>query len=350
MLIFFAVNVNYKNLRPIKSIGTKVRDELYPALEPYKMDYLDLDGLHQMYWEESGNPEGVPVVVLHGGPGAGTSPSQRRFFDPSYYRIILYDQRGAGKSLPHGELKDNTTPHLIADMEKLRVHLNIDRWYVFGGSWGTTLGIAYAEEHPTRCSGLIFRGIFLCRRSEFDWFLWGAQIFYPEEFRKLVAPLKPEEKQNWQTILKAYYKRLTDPDPVVYMEAAKIWSVYEGTMATLLPNPAVVAEFAKDNLALGLARMEAHYFIHDIFLPENDLLNKIDRIRHIPCVIVHGRYDIVCPVISADDVVQRWPEVDYRIIPDANHSAFEPGICQELVKAMEEFKIKNKQPERKSVS
>lgn len=327
-----------------------MRDDLYPAIEPSSTGYLNLDGLHQMYWEESGNPEGIPVVVLHGGPGAGTSPALRRFFDPSYYRIILYDQRGAGKSLPHAELKDNTTPHLIADMEKLRAHLKVDQWYVFGGSWGTTLGIAYAEAYPASCLGLILRGIFLCRRSEFEWFLWGVQTFFPEEFRKLMAPLKPDERKDWQTILKAYYKLLTDPNPAIYMAAAKVWSVYEGTMATLLPNPTVVAEFAKDNLALGLARIEAHYFLNDIFLPENDLLNSIDRIRHIPAVIVHGRYDAVCPVISADDLVQRWPEADYRIVPDAGHSAFDSGIRHELVKAMEEIKIQNQQQERKYVS
>jgi len=327
-----------------------LREELYPAIEPYKTGYLDLDGLHKMYWEESGNPEGVPVVVLHGGPGAGTSPSQRRFFDPSHYRIVMYDQRGAGQSLPHGELSNNTTPHLIADMEKLRTHLGIDQWYVFGGSWGTTLGIAYGEAHPDPCLGFIFRGIFLCRRPEFEWFLWGVKMFFPEEFRKLVEPLQTHERVNWQAILKAYYKLLTDPDPVVYMAAAKTWSGYEGAMATLLPNAEVVAEFVKDNLALGLARMEAHYFSHDIFLPENDLLNNIDRIRHIPGVIVHGRYDAVCPIISADDLVQRWPEADYRIIPDGGHSAFEPGIRRELVKAMEEFKLTDQQQERKNVS
>jgi proline iminopeptidase len=239
---------------------------------------------------------------------------------------------------------------LIADIEKLRAHLGIQKWYIFGGSWGTTLGIAYAETHPSPCFGLIFRGIFLCRRSEFEWVLQGVKTFFPEEFRKLIAPLKSEEQQDWQTILKAYYKHLTDPDPAVYMAAARVWSVYEGTLATLLPNPAVVAEFAKDHMALSLARIETHYFSNDIFLPENDLLNKIDRIRHIPGVIVHGRYDMVCPIISADDVVQRWPEADYRIIPDAGHSAFEPGICRELVKAMEEFKLKNQQQERKNVS
>lgn len=326
-----------------------MKDDLYPEIEPYETGYLNLDGLHQMYWEESGNPEGVPVVALHGGPGAGTSPFLRRFFDPSYYRIILYDQRGAGKSLPHGELKENTTPHLIADMEKLRGHLGIQQWYVFGGSWGTTLGIAYAEAYPEQCLGLVLRGIFLCRKSEIEWFLWGARTFFPEEFRKLISPLAPKDRKDWQSILKAYYKLLTDPDPDVCMAAAKVWSCYEGSMSTLLPNPEVVNDFSQDNLALGLARLEAHYFSHDIFLPENDLLNKIDRIRHIPGVIVHGRYDAVCPIVSADDVVQKWPEVDYRVIPDAGHSTREPRIRRELVKAMEEFKLRNQKQERKYI-
>ncbi len=317
-----------------------MRDTLFPEIEPYKTGYINLDGLHQMYWEESGNPKGVPVLVLHGGPGAGSSPSMRRFFDPSHYRIIIYDQRGAGKSLPLGELKDNTTPHLVADIEILRVHLGIKQWYVFGGSWGTTLAIAYGEAHPEKCLGFILRGIFLCRRSELEWVLWDAKTFFPEEFRKFVAPLKQEERKDWRTLLEAYYKRLTDPDPQLCLEAAKIWSAYEGSMATLLQNPGVIDQFVQDKVAFGLARIEAHYFLNDIFLPENDLLNKIDRIRHIPGIIIHGRYDVVCPIISADDVVQKWPEVDYRIIPDAGHSTAEPGIQRELVKAMEEFKVK----------
>jgi len=315
----------------------QMRSELYPEIEPYKTGYLNLDGYHQIYWEESGNPQGVPVLFIHGGPGAGSSPSNRRFFDPSYYRIILYDQRGAGQSLPYGDLKDNTTPHLIEDIEKLRTHLSVGKWVVFGGSWGSTLGIAYAEAYPEVCLGLVLRGIFLCRRSEIEWFLWGAQTLFPEEFRKLVSPLKPEDRTDWWSILQAYYKLLTNPDTTVSTAAAKVWSGYEGALATLLPNQGVVSAY--DAMALGIARIEAHYFIHDIFLPENDLLNKINRIRHIPTVIVHGRYDVVCPIISADDLVQRWPEVDYRIIPNAGHSASEPGIQRELIKVMEEFKF-----------
>lgn len=324
------------------------RSELYPPIDPYNVGYLNLDGHHQMYWEESGNPNGVPVLFIHGGPGAGSSPLNRRFFDPSHYRVIVYDQRGAGKSLPYGDLKDNTTPHLVADIEVLRAYLGVEQWYIFGGSWGTTLGIAYAEAHPQPCLGLILRGIFLCRRSEIEWFLWGAQALFPEEFRKLMAPLKPQERTDWWTILKAYYALLTDPDPEVNMAAAKVWSCYEGALATLLPNTNVITAY--DAMALSLARIEAHYFFHDIFLPENDLLNKIDRIRHIPTVIVHGRYDVVCPIISADDVVQKWPEVDYRIIPDGGHSTTEPGIQRELVKIMEELKLTYQQQKRKCIS
>lgn len=326
----------------------QTRNELYPEIEPHTTGYLNLDGHHQMYWEESGNPEGVPVLVIHGGPGAGSSFWNRRFFDPSYYRIILYDQRGAGKSLPHGDLRNNTTPHLITDIEKLRAHLGVEKWYVFGGSWGVTLGIAYGEAYPNACLGFILRGVFLCRRSEIEWFLWGAQALFPEEFRKFVAPLKSQQRTDWQTILQAYYKLLTDPDPEIHLPVAKAWSCYEGAIATLLPNPNVVAAY--DAIALGIARIEAHYFLHDIFLPENDLLNKIDRIRHIPAVIIHGRYDVVCPIISADDLVQKWPEASYRIILDGGHSASEPGIQRELVKAMEEFKLINQQQKRKHVS
>lgn len=324
-----------------------VKNELYPEIEPYHTGFLNLDNHHKMYWEESGNAEGVPVLVIHGGPGAGSSASCRRFFDPSYYRIILYDQRGAGRSLPYGDLQDNTTPHLIGDIEKLRAHLGVEEWYVFGGSWGSTLSIAYAEAHPNPCLGLILRGIFLCRRSEIEWFLWGTQTFFPEEFRKLVAPLKPQDRTDWKAILQAYYTLLTNPDPEIHMPAAKVWSYYEGSMATLLSNDTVIAAY--DEMALGLARIEAHYFIHDIFLPENDLLNKIDHIRHIPTVIIQGRYDVVCPLISADDVVQKWPEADYRIIPDGGHSASEPGIQRELVKAMEEFKLNHQQQKRKYI-
>lgn len=318
-------------------ISSGTRAELYPEIEPYNAGMLELDGLHRMYWEESGNPKGKPVVFLHGGPGAGSAPAHRRFFDPAHYRIVIFDQRGAGRSTPLGEVRDNTTPHLITDIEKLRKHLGIDRWLVFGGSWGSTLALAYGEAHPQRCAGLILRGIFLCRRSEIDWFLYGLKNLFPEAWRAFAGVIPPAERGD---LLAAYHKRLTNPDPGVHMPAARAWSVYEGSCSTLLPSAETVAYFAGDVVALGLARIEAHYFTNDIFLPENSLLDNIDRIRNIPGVIVQGRYDAVCPIISADDVHRAWPEAEYIIVPDAGHSAWEPGICAELVKATEKFKTR----------
>ena len=311
------------------------RTELYPEIEPYNAGMLALDGRHRMYYEESGNPRGAPVLFLHGGPGAGAAPAHRRFFNPAHYRIIIFDQRGAGRSLPLGEITSNTTPLLIADIEKLRAHLGISRWLVFGGSWGSTLALAYAEAHPQCCTGLILRGIFLCRKSEIEWFLYGLRNLFPEAWRKLVAAI-PEDERN--DLLRAYHRRLTDPDPAVHMPAARAWSTYEGWCSTLLPSPETVAYFAGDVVALGLARIEAHYFMHDIFLPENSLLDNVDRIRGIPAVIVQGRYDAVCPIVSADDLHQAWPEAEYIVVPDAGHSAWEPGICAELVRAAEKFR------------
>lgn len=312
-----------------------VRSELFPPLEPYSTGMLRLDALHQMYWEQSGNPAGVPVVFLHGGPGAGSSPEHRRFFDPAFYRIVILDQRGSGRSLPHGEVRDNTTGHLVDDLERLREHLGIDRWLVFGGSWGSTLALAYAEAHPQRCLGLVLRGIFLCRAPEIEWFLYGLRTLFPEAWRAFVAPLDPAERDD---ILAAYHRRLTDPSPAVHLPAARAWSVYEGSCSTLLPSPETVSYFAGDTVALGLARIEAHYFVNHIFLPENALLDRIERIRHLPAVIVQGRYDAVCPIMSADDLHRAWPEARYVVVPDAGHSAWEPGIRAELVRATEQFR------------
>jgi proline iminopeptidase len=315
-----------------------LRTELYPEIEPYDAGMLALDGLHHMYWEVSGNPNGQPVVFLHGGPGAGASPAHRRFFDPRHYRIVIFDQRGAGRSTPLGELTDNTTPHLIADMETLRTRLNLERWLVFGGSWGSTLALAYAEAHPQRCSGLILRGIFLCRRSEIEWFLYGLRNLFPEAWRAFSDYIPEAERGD---LLKAYYQRLTDPDPAAHMPAARKWGRYEGACSTLMPSPETVAYFGGDVVALGLARIEAHYFTHDIFLPLNALLDNVSRIRGIPGVIVQGRYDAVCPIISADDLHRAWREAEYRIVPDAGHAAWEPGICRQLVAACEQFKNKH---------
>ncbi|HEX9180236.1 MAG TPA: prolyl aminopeptidase [Burkholderiales bacterium] len=314
-----------------------LRSELFPDIPPARTGMLALDAIHAMYWEESGNSRGVPVVFLHGGPGAGSAPNHRRFFDPGFYRIVIFDQRGAGRSTPLGELRDNTTPHLIADIERLREHLNIERWLVFGGSWGSTLALAYAEAHPGRCLGLVLRGIFLCRSSEIDWFLYGLRALFPEAWDQFVAPLTPAERGD---ILRAYHHRLADPDPAVHMPAARAWSVYEGRCSTLLPSPETVAYFAGEVVALGLARMEAHYFLNNIFLPENALLDNVGRIRHLPGVIVQGRYDAVCPIVSADDLRKAWPEAEYMVVPDAGHSAWEPGICAELVRATEKFRLR----------
>jgi proline iminopeptidase len=312
-----------------------VRTELYPEIEPYKNGYLRADDLHDIYWEVSGNRDGVPVVFLHGGPGAGASPMHRRFFDPAHYRIVIFDQRGAGRSRPHGELRDNTTQHLVADMEKLREALGIGRWMVFGGSWGSTLALAYAQSHPDRCLALVLRGIFLCRKLEIDWFLYGMRFVYPEAWRRFSGFIPEEERGD---LLGAYARRLNHPDRGVHMPAAHQWSVYEGSCSTLMPSPSTVAHFSEDLVALGLARIEAHYFQNDIFLPGNALLDNVDRLRGIPGVIVQGRYDMVCPIVSADDLHRAWPEAEYVVVPDAGHSAWEPGITAQLVAAMERLK------------
>ncbi|HEX2113789.1 MAG TPA: prolyl aminopeptidase [Alphaproteobacteria bacterium] len=311
------------------------RTDLYPPIEPHAAGMLRVDSRHQIYWEESGNPRGVPVVFLHGGPGAGATPAHRRFFDPNFYRIVILDQRGAGRSLPHGEIIDNTTPLLVEDIEAVRKHRGIDQWHVFGGSWGSTLALAYAETHPDRVRALILRGIFLCRKSEIDWFLYGIRNVFPEAWRAFAGFLPPSERSD---LLESYYRRLIDPDPAVHMPAARAWSVYEGACSTLLPSPETITAFGEDRMALGLARIEAHYFRHGIFLPENSLLDNVDRVRRIPATIVQGRYDMVCPTVTADDLTRAWPEADYVIVPDAGHSAMEPGIRAALVTAMEKLK------------
>jgi proline iminopeptidase len=311
------------------------RTDLYPPIDPYASGMLRLDDRHAMYWEECGNPNGVPVVFLHGGPGAGATAAHRRFFDPAFYRIVIFDQRGAGRSTPHGELTDNTTPLLVADMEALRRHRGIERWVVFGGSWGSTLALAYAETHPARCRALILRGIFLCRKSEIDWFLCGMRTIFPEAWRAFAGHLPEAERGD---LLGNYFKRLVHPDAAVHLPAARAWSTYEGACSTLLPSPETVSAFGEDRMALGLARIEAHYFRNDIFLPENSLLANVGRVRAIPGFIVQGRYDMVCPIETADALAQAWPEAQYNIVPDAGHSAMEPGIRAGLVAAMERAK------------
>lgn len=309
--------------------------DLFPEIEPYDKGFLELSAPHRMYYEQSGNPLGVPVVFLHGGPGAGANSTHRRFFDPAFYRIVIFDQRGSGRSQPLGEVRDNTTPLLIEDMETLRRHLGIERWFVFGGSWGSTLALAYAEHHPERVRGLALRGIFLCRKSEIQWFLYGLREFAPEAWGAFAGHIPEAERGD---LLEAYWKRLIDPDPAVHLPAARAWSVYEGSCSTLLPSPETVRAFSADALALGLARMEAHYFRNDIFLPENFLLANVDKLRQIPSFIVQGRYDLVCPIRNADDLHRAWPEARYIIVPDAGHSAMETGTRAALVAGMEGFK------------
>ena len=312
-----------------------VRDQLYPPIEPFDSGMLELDGIHRMYWEQSGNPDGVPAVFLHGGPGAGATPAHRRFFDPTYYRIVVYDQRGAGRSAPTGEINANTTAYLIADIERLRNHLEIEKWLIFGGSWGSTLALAYGQEHPSNCLGFILRGIFLGRARELDWFLYGLRTVFPEAWRKFVEPLTEAERGD---ILHSFHRRLMDPDKSVHVPAARAWSGYEGACSTLLPSPETVAAFSGASMASALARIETHYFVNDLFMSDNGLIENIDRIRHLPSTIVQGRYDMVCPVVTADELHAAWPEADYVIVPDAGHSAMEPGIRSALIRATERFK------------
>ena len=315
----------------------RTRTELYPAIEPHASGHLVLDDLHTMYWEESGNPEGVAVLYLHGGPGGGTSPRARQFFDPAYYRIILFDQRGAGKSTPLGECRQNTTPLLIEDIETLRRTLGIERWLVFGGSWGSTLALAYGQTHPARCLGFVLRGIFLCRGSEVDWFLYGMRNVFPEAWKALIDHVPEDARDDlngW------FYRQLNDPDPQTHMPLARAWSRYEASCSALLPNPALIAHSEDDAVALGIARLETHYFHHRIFLPEGALMANLGAVQHLPCVIVQGRYDMVCPIVTADELARAWPEAQYRIIGDAGHSAWEPGITAALVAATERFRHK----------
>jgi proline iminopeptidase len=309
---------------------------LYPPIEPHAQGWLDTPSVHRIYWETSGNPAGIPVVFIHGGPGSGTSPLQRRFFDPVRYRIVLFDQRGSGQSTPHGELDGNTTPDLIDDMENLREMLGIERWLVFGGSWGSTLALAYGEAHPERCLGFVLRGIFLCRSSEIDWFLYGIRAFFPEAQRELAEFIPADERDD---LLAAYHRRLIDSDPQIHLPAARVWAAFEASCSTLLPNPQLVSAFCSDRTALSLARIEAHYFVNHIFLPDNSLLDQLPRIRHLPCTIVQGRYDAVCPIVSADELACAWPEARYVIVDDAGHSAFEPGISRALVAATDVFAL-----------
>ena len=308
---------------------------LYPPIEPFRSGMLPVDDLHTLYWEECGNPLGRPVLFLHGGPGSGLAPRHRQFFDPAHYRIVLFDQRGAGKSTPLGECRDNTTQLLVQDIERLRAQLGVAQWLVFGGSWGSTLALAYGQTHPQRCTGFILRGIFLCSRAEIDWFLHGMQWFFPEQHARFVAPIPPAERSD---LLRAYANRLFADDAAGRLEAARTWSRYEGSCLHLLPHREVADAFAADTVALGVGRLEAHYFQHAAFLAEGQLIRDVPRIRHLPATIIQGRYDVVCPPRSAWALHQAWPEASLQIVEDAGHAAFEPGISAALVAATDRFK------------
>ena len=311
------------------------RRKLYPAIEPNHTGYLKVGGGHELYYEESGNPHGKPAIFLHGGPGGGCMDRMRRFFNPEVYRIVLFDQRGSGKSRPHASLENNTTWDLVDDIEILRVALQVDRWQVFGGSWGSTLALAYSQTHPGRVTELVLRGIFMLRKKEIDWFYQkGASELYPDLWQHYLKPIPKRERHD---LLHAYYKRLTGDDPDVRLQAAKAWSVWEGATSYLVPNDKIAAAFGAGDLALSLARIECHYFVNGGFMEENQLIKNIDKIRNIPAVIVQGRYDVVCPCISAWELSQAWPEADLRIVPDAGHAAFEPGNVHELVMATDAF-------------
>jgi len=311
---------------------------LYPAIKPYRTGTLPVSALHRLYFEESGNPRGKPVVFLHGGPGGGTNPRMRRFFDPKRYRIVLFDQRGCGRSTPHASLQENTTWHLVDDIEALRMHLGVQRWQVFGGSWGSTLALAYAQRHPEHVTELVLRGIFLLRRTELDWFYQdplGAGSLFPDLWEHFVAPIPPRERHQ---MMRAYYRRLTSPNRATRIAAARAWSVWEAATSYLKTDPAAIAKFDEPDYAAAFARIECHYFVNRGFLKREDqLLRDVRRIRHLPGVIVQGRYDVVCPLRSAWDLHTAWPEAALCIVPDAGHSAFEPGITRELVAATDRF-------------
>jgi proline iminopeptidase len=305
--------------------------QLYPPIEPFATGLLDVGDGHRVYWERCGKRGGIPAVFLHGGPGGGCGPSHRRLFDPDRYDVLLFDQRGCGRSQPHAELEANTTWHLVADIERLRTMCGHDQWLVFGGSWGSTLSLAYAETHPERVSGLILRGIFLLRQAEVDWYYQGgASWLFPDKWEEFLAPIPPEEHGD---LVSAYRKRLTGDDVAAQMACALAWSRWEGGTITLLSDPSVTGSFGEDRFALAFARIENHYFTHKGWMEEGQLLHDADRLRDIPGTIVQGRYDAATPVRSAWDLHRAWPEAEFHLIPDAGHAYSEPGILDRLLRA-----------------
>ena len=310
--------------------------ELFPNIEPFNTFHLPVSDLHTIYVEESGNKNGKPVIFLHGGPGGGVDPKYRRYFNPDKWRIIMFDQRGCGKSTPFAELKENTTWDLVDDIEKIRNHLSIEDWVVFGGSWGSTLSLAYSQTYPNSCKGLILRGIFLVRKKEIDWFYQeGANNIFPDRWESFSAPIPVEKRDN---LMQAYYEILTGNNHSKKIEAAKAWSTWEGSTVRLMQDENFISDFSDEKFAEAFARIECHYFMNNCwFNSNNHLIENVDKIRHIPGVIIHGRYDIICPVVQAWDLHQAWPEADLHIIPDAGHSIFEEGIKDKILEYTEKF-------------
>jgi proline iminopeptidase len=309
---------------------------LYDPIEPFDTGRLEVSSIHELYYEQCGNPDGKPAVFLHGGPGGGISPDYRRYFDPKVYRVVLFDQRGSGQSTPHASIEENTTWDLVADIERLREHFGLKRWQVFGGSWGSTLALAYAETHPDRVSELVLRGIFLCRPKEISWFYQeGASTIFPDVWEEYLKVIPESERAD---MVSAYYRRLTSDDAAVRLEAARAWSIWEGSTSKLFFDPSTIEKFADPEFALAFARIECHYFMNNAFFTtDNYLIENVGSIRGIPSVIVQGRYDVVCPITSAWDLHRAWPEAQLKIIPDAGHSISEPGIINALVEATDQF-------------
>ncbi len=314
---------------------------LYPEIKPYDQQWVEVDPPHRLYLEQSGSPDGIPVIVIHGGPGGGCEPLHRRFFDPEKYRIILFDQRGAGQSRPHANIENNNTQALIQDLELIRDYLNIEQWMLFGGSWGSTLSITYAEQYPQHVSGLVLRGIFLARQQDLDWlYKQGASKIYPDFWEDFIHPIPEHERDD---LLKAYAKRLFGQDEIARMSAAKAWSVWEGRIATLQNSHKTIEHFSEPRLALSLSRIEVHYFINHCFLKENQLLDNANQLKDIPGIIVHGRYDMICPLENAWSLIQAWPNAELQIVRDAGHSITEAGNIDALIRATRTMAIRLEQ-------
>jgi proline iminopeptidase len=308
---------------------------LYPEIEPYASGMLAVGAGHSVYWEICGNPNGKPAVFLHGGPGGGCNAKHRRLFDPALYRVLLFDQRGCGRSTPHAELDANTTWDLVGDIEQLRELMGVEGWLVFGGSWGSTLALAYGETHPERVSELVLRGIFTLRRAELEWYYQhGASLIFPDKWERFIAPIPESERGD---LITAYRRRLTAPDRAVRLEAARAWSLWEGETITLLPDAEVSESFAKDDFAIAFARIENHYFVHRGWLDDDQLIRNAGRLRDIPGVIVHGRYDMACPASTAWDLHRAWPEAEFHLVEGAGHAYSEPGILHRLINATDRF-------------